>query len=600
MAAAMTVTYRGETKPLGTWLAAVPGERAKVREQIEAVAAAVLSARFTARYPGYPRFARRLTPSTLESDVRVALNQIATRRPTGAGTAILEALELLDLSGTDLRADGTYASHLLDALVHAGGKIVNRSDLLVPLDPGVPVWGPWHLEPVWLTVVAAGLCQQGQLEISLEGQRIDALNLERLTRYSPEQLAAFDHLAPAKALPVTQLRDITTILDLPSGAVPDTGANEPLVREVLTRSADLLRRTDAALRAVVEHTELWGEQLFDLADERARCLEGLRTLLHDLKVRNSVGKLNSVGLDPTTLADARSGKEELTQVEGVLAARERLAAVADYLREAYGIFGAGVEESRDALTLRSDIIEALTGAGPIDPAKIVDLRNSGEDLRQRFADLASRAYRHDYLDVSGDERKQQLLQGPIVLLDALHAVSILAPGPLAQLRSDLVDIRTLYLIDEVALSSSVLLSGQHQPRPIDGRSASARLEDCERRAATLLDSWVNTLSDSLGEPEMAEQIDYVSEPARKQIQALASGRVLPEPIDRAFVEGLNQVFRRVDIRHLSAGELDMAMFPDTAPATAQQLRDRLDNLLTGAIAGADPDRVRFLRGEETK
>ena len=114
----------------------------------------------------------------------------------------------LAINGTDLRADGIYAAELIAKLDAAGGKVVNRSDLLQPLDPGVPMWGPWHLEPVWLMVVAAALCQQGKLEISIDGQRIDALGLDRLTRYAPDQLAAFDHLAPPKTLPVTQLRSV--------------------------------------------------------------------------------------------------------------------------------------------------------------------------------------------------------------------------------------------------------------------------------------------------------------------------------------------------------------------------------------------------------
>src|SRR3954451_15980308 len=133
MATAMTVTHGGETKPLGIWLATVPGERSKVQEQIDAVASNALADHFAARYPGYPRFSRRITPSTLEADVRVALTQIATRRPTGAGTAVLEALELVAINGIDLRADGTYAVELLGAIAAAGGKVVNRSDLLAPL-----------------------------------------------------------------------------------------------------------------------------------------------------------------------------------------------------------------------------------------------------------------------------------------------------------------------------------------------------------------------------------------------------------------------------------------------------------------------------------
>jgi hypothetical protein len=595
MATAMTITYRGETKALGTWLATVPGERSKVQEQIDAVASAALGDHFASRYPGYPRFSRRITPSTLEADVRVALTQIASRRPTQAGTAMLQALELVAANGTDLRPDGTYAAELVAKLRTAAGKVVNRSDLLRPLDPDVIVWGPWHLEPVWLVVVAAALCQQGKLEISIDGQRTDALGLDRLTRYNPDQLAAFDHLAPPKALPVTQLRQVVGVLDIAPGAVKDTGADEKLAVEVVTRTNDLLRRSDISLRAVVDRVELWGEPLFDLADERARRLEHLKSFLGDLKVRDTAGKLNSLNRDTAAVAQAQEGRDELNHVEDVLAAREKLTAVADYLREAVGVFGAGVDESKDALALRTEMTELLETSGTIDPARVVELRNAGEDLRRRFADLASRAYRHDHIDAAGDARKRQLLEGPVAVLDQLQTVSILAPGPFAQLRSDLVEIRSLFGIDEAALKSSVTLPRQNQPRPIDGPSASARLEDCERRADALLSSWTDTLVDSLNEKEMAEQIGYVSDAdAKAKVEALAKTRTLPEPIDSSFIDALNQVFHRVDIRHVSPNELRTALFPDTSPATADQLRERLEALIGNLTAGANNERVRFL------
>jgi Family of unknown function (DUF6079) len=600
MAVAMTVTYQGETKPLGSWLATVPGERSKVQDQIDAVSSSALSDHFKSRYPGYPRFSRRMTRSTLDADVRVALTQIATRRPTAAGTAILEALELVGVNASDLRADGTYAAELLAALDAAAGKVVNRSDLLTPIDPDVLVWGPWHLEPVWLVVAAAGLCQQGKVEITVDGQRIDALNLERLTRFSPDQLGDFDHIAPPKALPITQLRQVAGVLDVAPGAVPDIGATEALVRELLTRTADLLRRTEGAVRAVADGAELWGDHLFDLADERGRRLEQLGAFLLDLKVRDSVGKMNSLNLDPATLADAQSGKEELARVEEILAARDKLAPIADYLREACGVFGAGVDEAKDALALRSDIGELLQAGGPIDPGKVVELRNAGEELRRRFADLASRSYRHDHVDAAGDARKRQLLEETVATLDSLQTVSILAPGPLAQLRSDLVEIRSLFDIDEQALRTSVVLPDQNQPRPIDGPSAAARLEGCERTAHSLLSGWIDTLVDSLSESEMAEQIGYITNAeAKTQIETLVATRKLPDDVTHAFVSALNQVFHRVDIRHLSRTELAAALFPDTSPATADQLCERLDKLLTETGGSADPERVRFLPAEET-
>lgn len=600
MATAMTVTYRGETKPLGVWLAQVSGERSSVQAQIDAVASSVLSDHFGSRYPGYPRFSRRITPSSLESDVRVALTQITTRRSTAAGTAILNGLELLAVNQTELRADGTYASTLVDALTAANGKVLNRGDLLTTLDPDVPVWGPWHLEPVWLAVVAAALCQQGKLDIGIEGRRIDALKLDQLVRYPPDQLAGFEYLAPPKALPVTQLRDIVRLLDTNPGAIPDTGATESLVREVLTRAADLRSRADAGIRAVVDGTEMWGDHVFDLADERAQRLERLRSFLLDIKARDSVGKLNSLNLDGDAMDAARAGKEELGHVERALDARNRLSGVAEYLREACGVFGAGVEEANDAYQLRSEMLGMFQGGDEIDPAKVVELHNAGEELRRRFADLASRSYRHDNLDASGDARKRRLLEGPVRTLDAFDAVSILASGRLAQLRSELTEIRTLTHIDEQSLRSSVILPGQRgNPRPIDGPSAQARMEDCERRARALLTGWIDTLADSLHEEDMAEQIGYLTDTAAKaQVETLAATRELPEPIGTNFVAALNQVFQRVDIQHVTPAELTSALFPDTSPATADQLRDRLEQLITTAAGTADPNRVRFLPKED--
>lgn len=595
MATAVTVTYRGDTKSLGAWLAVIPGERSKVQDQIDAVASTALSDHFAARYPGYPHFSRRITPSTLEADVRVALTQIASRRPTNAGTAILQALELLVDSGTDLRSDGTYATELLTKLQAARGKVLNRSELLQPLDQGVPVWGPWHLEPAWLLVVAAALCQQGAVEIGIDSQRIDALGLDRLTRYTPDQLAEFEHLAPPKKLPVTQLRAVVGVLGLPVGAVKDSGADEKLTIEVVTATSDLQRRTDIALRTVVDGLELWGEPLFDLVDERARRLEKLKEFLKDLKVRDTPGKLNGLNTEDTTINEAAEGKAELTHVEDIVAGRDKLSPVADYLREACGIFGAGVEESRDALRLRSEMTELLESTGSIDPTQVVRLRTAGEQLRQRFADLASRAYRHDHLDANGDARKRKLLEGRIAILNQLQSVSILAAGPFAQLRSDITEIPSLFNIDEDSLKKSVTLPDQKPPRPIDGPSADARLEDCERRATVLASSWTDTLADSLNEPEMVEQIGYLGDStARASVEGLARTRTLPDPIDDDFITALNQVFVRVDIRHVTPAEIAAALFPDTSPATADQLRDRLDTLIDGLVSDADAERVRFL------
>ena len=599
MGTAMTVTYRGDTKPLAVWLAAAPGERSQVRDQIDAVAAAALADRFAAHYPGYPRFSKRTTPGTHETDVRVALTQIATRRSTQAGRSVLDGLQLLQLDGESLRSDGPYAAALLELLSAGGGKVRNRSDLLSAPDPALGRFGPWRLEPGWLMVAAAALCQLGKAEIGVGGRRINAIELDQLTRIPLDELIAFDHIAPARTLPVTVMREVAALLDLPAGSVSNAGATDALVRELLTRTEDVLRRCDLATRAVSEGTELWGDPLFDLAREREARLDALRRLLLDLRPRNSVGKMNSLNPDAATLAEARAGVEELHHVELVVEARDRLAPVAEYLRQACGAFGAGVDDAKDALILRTDMLEALH-ADTIDPATVVQLRTAGEAIRERFADLASRSYRHDHLDAAGDRRKAQLLEGPTMdALRRLEAVSILGAGSLAQLRADLVEIGVMTEIDEAALRRSVVL-GNKPPRPIDGPSAAARLEDCERRVAGLFDQWRQTLLDALAEPEMTEQIALLDDDGRTAVERLLVDRVLPDPVTPVLVSALNQIFQKVEVRHLTAGEVFAAVFPASTPATADQLRERFEHLLQAAAAATQLADIRFLPAEETR
>lgn len=601
MGRAMSVTYRGEAKPLSVWLASARGPRSTVREQVDTVAAAILEGHFSARYPGYPEFGVRVTRENLEATARTALVQIATQRSTTAGTKVLESLELMRLDEAGVRDGGRYAKALLASLAAADGRLVNRADILVQRDREVWSWPSWHLEPVWLVVVAAALCQIGKLEIGVDGTRIDALGLERLARYSLEQLSSFDYLAAPRALPLAQLRGLARLLGVAEGAITERGAEEAQVRELLTQANNLLRRTNDALAALANHLQFWGEQLFDLPEERGERLAALKSLLEDVRNRNSPGKMNSFDPGPAGLVAAQAGKSELDHVEEVLAARDRLASTADYLREAAQVFGSAIGESTDAEALRADMLALLRGPGPIDPARVVSLHRAGDELKERFVALAARSYRHDHLDAAGDARKAAMVRSErYVALQRLSSVSLLPAGRFGSLERQLVGLPSLLAFDERQLSERVEYPGlTYRPRLPDGPSALARLEDCERQVQSLYEEWVAALLDSLTEPEMIEQVTLLEPTPRREMEAFVASRRLPSPLSTEFVRALDQVFRRFEVRHLAAAEVWHALFPDAAPATVEVLRTRFTTFLDEQVGTSPPERVRLLPGRVT-
>lgn len=594
MATAITVTYRGDAKPLGMWLAAAKGPRGTLRDQIETIAAAVLDAHFASRYPGYPTFGVHVTRQTLGDSVQQALSQIATTRGSRASNLILESLGLLKLN--EFTADGEFAKFITDALAKAGGKVLNRSDLLAERDPGVVTWGTWNLEPGWAVVVAALLTQLGRLEIGYPDGTVDALGLDRLTRMSLTDLEAFTHLAPPKAIPLVTLREVAGIVGVAPGAIKDAGADEAAVTAIISSAATMLNRVTTAREHVRDGLQLWGAPVLETPEERDLRLGALQKLLEDVKARNTVGKLNNLAVDPAVIDAAKGGAQELNAVEAASAAQAKLSDAANYLREAAEVFGSDVELTVDALDLRNRMLDLFRTNAASDVTRVTELRTEADRLREKFADAAELAIRHDTLDGASDAKKQAILAGDTYsALAKLIAVSLLPSGAFAALRTGLVDLPVCMFYDVKDLRRSVLLPDiTYRPRTVSGPSAAARLDDISLKLDDLLSSWRQVLIESLRTPELSKSVELLTPERRELIDLLLGSDELPTPVTDDFVKAVNEVLGGFEVRHVESAQLWARLFHDHAPATPAELRERLAGFLDELRGSAAEDKVRVV------
>lgn len=595
MGEAITVTYAGTAKPLAQWLARITGPRSSVKEQLDSIASLALAAHFAARYPGYPRFGVTVTRENLQETVRQALQQIATGRSTSLGTRALEALGLVDAE-SHLTDTSQFAVALLAKLQEAGGRATNRSDLLVERDPRVWTWQPWNLEPAWLVVVAAALTQLGRMEIGFASGQVDALGLDRLTRMTLDELVAFSHIAPPKALPIVELREIVRLLGLPPGLIPSEGANEIAVQQILTKTSEHLSRIAEVRAKLRTGVTLWGATAVEQAEERDRRIEGLQKVLENVKARNSIGKMNKLDLGTAQLEKARTGLAELDWVSAAVKAREHLSEPVEYLREAVEVFGSEHQLSKDAAELRDGILAVFRTTAQPDANRVAQLKNEAEALRRRFADEAARAHARDRLDGTGDDRKRRLLESDAYRdLSQLTAVSILPDGAFGSLQNQLTSIVTCKTFDESALQASVICQEcGYRPRQSAVPTARATVDSIAGRLDQLLTEWERTLLDNLSVPEMQDQIRLLAASERTAINGFLSAKSLPAPITPEFVRALNQVFGRFEVRNVNQNEIWSTLFPESTPTTPSELRGRFEKFLAGQIGAIQPDKVRFI------
>ena len=595
MGEAVTVTYRGETRPLGSSPSLVAGPGTSVKERIDGLAATELAAHFETRYPAYPAFGAQVTRDSLPRTVKQALLQVATNRPNELGSKVLAALGLLDVHG-DLTASGPYAERLLAQLERSVGHALNRGDLFTERDPGVFTWGPWHLEPCWFMVVAAALTQLGRLEIGFASGQLDAVGLDRLTQMSLEELESITHVAPPQQLPLTVLKEAIGLVDIPAGHVGPLGADPPLVQSVATNSTLYAGRIAKAQASLSDGITVWGAEVLEHVDERSRAVRAFADVVNDLRARNTVGKLNRLDRTREQIAAARDGRRALDWIENAAEVAAHLADVTAYLREAVEAFGNDDPVSIDASALRSDILALFRTDGPPDRSTAGALRASGEQLRQRFAEQVVAAHSRDRLDGAGDDRKRRILESETYKsLAHLATIELLPGGHHGALEQKLIDLKTCKDFDPVAMTRSVTCPVcEYRPRSATGATAAARLERIEGRIHELYNEWEQVLADNLAVDEMTEQIGLLGASAQQEVESFVASRRLPEPVAESFVAAVRTVLRRFVVRRISPRSVWDALVPQAAPATADELRKRFNALLDDLAGDEEAERVRFV------
>jgi hypothetical protein len=357
----------------------------------------------------------------------------------------------------------------------------------------------------------------------------------------------------------------------------------------------MLDRVVVADQGVAAGIQLWGALVVDRQPQRGERLTALKSLLEDIRVRNSVGKMNRIAIDDEALAAAKEGWRELVWVETAQRACGRLSAVSEYVNVASAAFGESDALAEDTVKLREEIL-ALFRTDPIEFADVASVHNATEQLRQRYREAATQAHGRARLDAAGEKRKQEILASGIYAdLKHLSRVELLPSGNFASLEQRLLEIQSCPGFDEQRLDVQVRCPDcGYEPRTSEGPSARARVDQIDDDLRKLSSEWQASLRDSLREDQLAANIALLGEDERGRIQAFADSGVLPSPIDGAFVEALNQVLGGFEVRKITGAEFFAAIFPEPAPTTIETLERRFQEFLDQLQRGAEREKLRIV------
>jgi len=603
MAQAFEVVYQGKSKALLEWLKGKAGGSARlnVRDMVKAVSSSCMAAEFEDQAPEYPTFSVLITAGSRGQAAADALRWVAGSTKTAQGTAVLDALELLD-EDRIVSASSKYARYIMDLVKAKGqGQVLNRSEIIKDV-MGLEYMDParYHLEPEWAVVLIAALIYSGDLVMAFPGKRYDASNLNLLAGTSVNELMNFKHLEQPKEWNLPALKALFELLNLAPGlAVEVTQGKEGPVQQIQKASSTMVENVVLARHSIQNGLSFWGRPLLgdEERDQLIKQLEDLRIFLESLQAYNSPGKLKNFRYGKDEIESQSHGLKAWQEFASLASLVADLGMAASYLNTAEALMAPDDIWIQEMQKAKQDIIGQVLN--PQERKKA----NFKFQVEQRL-DALKMSYIEEYLllhsrmrlGVDEDKRKAQLtIDSRLANLQKLSSIELMPRQQITDYINRVASLKSCVALTDQELYSSPLCSHCGlKPGLVSGPDARAVLGALDGELDRMVEAWTKTLLDNLKDPSTQGSLELLKPEDRERINSFIQQQYLPDPMDNAFVSALQEALSGLSRVEIKSSDLRKALTQAGSPVTPEELSQRFNSYLQEVIKGKNPTKVRII------
>jgi hypothetical protein len=631
MTTAFEVTYQGRAKSMTEWakgksireLSGIGShERINFRDLVNTTAGVCLSSHFQDVAPEYPFFSVLITGANRAQAAQDALRAIAGQNRTKQGTAVLDALELLDGERLDPYRS-KYAKHILGVAKKKGhGQVVNRSELIQDV-LGVEYLAPQslRLEPEWAVVVLAALVYAGEVVLSIPGKKFDATGLAQLAGTGIDELAQFKHIERPKDWNLPALKALFELLGLTPGMAQlvTQGKDEP-VQELQKAVTNAVERLVLVQQSMQTGLFFWGRSLLaedEIKKLRAK-LDETKTFLESLQAYTTTGKLKNFRYDASEVTAHQDGLSSLAEIKSLEELVVDLGVTASYLSTAEAVLPTGHEWIDKMKTARDEVLAQIG-----DPAK----RSAAafrQQTQRKLGDL-KKAYLLAYLSmhakarlgVNEDKRKAQLMGDERLKdLQKLSTIDLMPRQHLSDFQNRLAGLKSCFALTEQELEASPVCphcgfrpaaEARTEQRGLRDEpdsvlstqssvliNAAAVLQQLDEQLDKMIEEWTAALISNLEDPTTKGNLSLLKPEPRKLVDGFIKKRRLPDDLDQDFIHALQEVLSGLTKVSVKIADLRDALLSGGSPATPAEMRKRFEEYLDGLTKGKEPGKVRIV------
>ena len=600
MPTAVEVVHQGRSKTL---LEVVRGKlppNATVKDYVDTAGSSLLAPHFADRSPEYPIFNILVTRQNRDQAAQEALRWIAGGVRSKQGTAILDALELLD--GETLKPrNSRYAKQVLDALSLKGqGQVLNRSELVAP-EAGVDYWIKFRVEPEFLSVVLAALVHSGDIVLSLAGKRVDAAGIDQFAKVGISDVTDFRHIDRPRDLPLGPLQDLCDLLDVPKGLIVNPANRDDGAAKIQQRVGELLSRTVAA-QARIPELVFWGRHILSEQEQKdwKDRLGSLKGFLESLQPFNTSGKLKNFPHYSAAVLGQKPALDLSREIDELASLVQQTNPLTSYLGKAEALLDATHPWQDAVRSARADLMARIASPKQRSDADFKRLlTHTLGELKIKYQDAYLAAHERSRLGANDDKRKANLAKDPrLAQLQKIAGVEMMPTQQLRDFENKLFALKTCFQLGRPDLESDPLCPHcgfRPAEEPATNLAAKKILADLDEILDAIVRGWTETLRTNLEDPTVSGNIELVTDATgKRELQKFLKNKQLPDPVSPAFIRALQDVLSGLQKVTLTSSDLLNALSEGGLPCTVADLRERFDRYVANLTKGKDASKVRIV------
>jgi hypothetical protein len=600
MPTVVEVVHQGRSKTL---LEVVRGKlppNATVKDYVDTAGSALLAPHFADRSPEYPIFGILVTRQNRSQAAQEALRWIAGGVRSKQGTAILDALELLD--GEMLKPrNSRYAKQVLDALSLKGqGQVLNRSELVVS-EAGVDYWTKFRVEPEFLGVVLAALVHSGDIVLSLAGKRVDAAGIDQFAKVGIADVTDFRHIDRPRDLPIGPLQDLCDLLDIPKGLIVNPANRDDGVAKIQQRVGELLGRT-VATQARIPELVFWGRHILSEQEQKdwKDRLGSLKGFLESLQPFNTTGKLKNFPHDSAAVLGQKPALDLSREIDELAGLLQQTNPLTSYLGKAEALLDANHPWQDMVRSARADLMARIASPKQRSESDFKRLlTHTLGELKTKYQDAYLTAHERSRLGANDDKRKANLAKDArLAQLQKIASVEMMPTQQLRDFENKLFALKTCFHLGRPDLESDALCPHcgfRPAEEPATGVAAKKTLTDLDEILDAIVRGWTETLRTNLEDPTVSGNIELVTDAAgKRELQKFLKSKQLPDPVSPAFIRALQDVLSGLQKVTVTSSDLLNALSEGGLPCTVADLRERFDRYVANLTKGKDASKVRIV------